>query len=208
MVEYTEYTKAPPLGRESGSKDALIPTIAQKGGGDCIDRCTTTPIWSMTERSKFRFRTLPFSIDGCSLAPLRGASGILTLHCTLQQAVVDGLGLHLCVHHHVEVGFSQKAAMRQHSKVQITHGTNSTFTYITYVHVSLSVATGILSNCGWILLVLIVLAIVSGCKMRQTWNYSRTSEQRTLWDHSLCPLFGGCPPFRGCLIFCLVSPLV
>ena len=129
-VEYTEYTKAPPLGQESGSKDALITTIAQKGG-DCIDRCTTTaamlcPIWSMTERSKFRFRTLPFSIDGCSLAPLRGASGILTLHCTLQQAVVDGLGLHLCVHHHVEVGFSQKAAMRQHSKVQITHGTNST----------------------------------------------------------------------------------
>ena len=26
-------TKAPPLGRESGSKDALIPIIAQEGGG-------------------------------------------------------------------------------------------------------------------------------------------------------------------------------
>ena len=42
-------TKAPPLGQESGLKDALIPTIARKGegggggggggGGNCIDRC-------------------------------------------------------------------------------------------------------------------------------------------------------------------------
>ena len=66
------------------------------------------------------------------------------------------------------MGGSQKAAMRQHSKVQLTHGTNSTFTHITYV--SLSVATGILNYCGLILLVLTVLVFVSGCKMRQTWN--------------------------------------
>ena len=84
---------------------------------------------------------------------------IYTLHCPLQQAVVDGLGLHLCVYHQVEVGGSQKAAMRQHSKVQSTHGTKSTFTHITYV--SLSVATGILTYCGFILLVLTVLALVS-----------------------------------------------
>ena len=31
-------------------------------------------------------------------------------------------------------------------------------------------------------------------------DYSRTSEQRTLWDHGLCPLF------RGCLIFALSVP--
>ena len=35
-VECTEYTKAPPLGRESGLKDTLITTITQEGGM-CID---------------------------------------------------------------------------------------------------------------------------------------------------------------------------
>ena len=38
-MEYTEYTNAPPLGRESGT---LIPTIIREGeGGDYIDRCIT-----------------------------------------------------------------------------------------------------------------------------------------------------------------------
>jgi len=32
-----------------------------------------------------------------------------------------------------------------------------------------------------------------------TMIYSRTSEQRTLWDRGLCPLFRVCPLFRGCL---------
>ena len=41
MVEYTEYTKAPPL--ESGSKDTVIPTITREGG-NCIDRCITIAI--------------------------------------------------------------------------------------------------------------------------------------------------------------------
>ena len=39
-------------------------------------------------------------------------------------------------------------------------------------------------------------------------NYSRTSEQRTLWDRGLCPPFRGCPLFRGCLIFALYPPPV
>ena len=39
-------------------------------------------------------------------------------------------------------------------------------------------------------------------------NYSRTSEQMTLWGCGLCPLFGGCPLFRSCLIFALYPPLV
>ena len=31
--------------------------------------------------------------------------------------------------------------------------------------------------------------------------YSKTSEERTLWDRGLCPLFGGCPLLGGCPIF-------
>ena len=31
--------------------------------------------------------------------------------------------------------------------------------------------------------------------------YSKTSEERTLWDRGLCPLFGGCPPLGGCPFF-------
>ena len=42
----------------------------------------------------------------------------------------------------------------------------------------------------------------------QTYKYSRTSEQRTLWDHGFCPLFRGCPLYKGCLIFALYPPLV
>ena len=40
-----------------------------------------------------------------------------------------------------------------------------------------------------------------------THPYSRTSKQRTLWDHSLCSLFGGCPLLGGCHIFVLYTPL-
>jgi len=32
-------------------------------------------------------------------------------------------------------------------------------------------------------------------------NYSRTSEQRTLWDRGFCPLFRGCPLLGDRLIF-------
>ena len=31
--------------------------------------------------------------------------------------------------------------------------------------------------------------------------YSRTSEERTLWEQAFCPLFGGCPYLGGSLIF-------
>ena len=31
--------------------------------------------------------------------------------------------------------------------------------------------------------------------------YSKTSEERTLWDRGLCPLFGGCPLLGGCPFF-------
>ena len=31
--------------------------------------------------------------------------------------------------------------------------------------------------------------------------YSETSEERTLWDRGLCPLFGGCPLLGGCPFF-------
>ena len=31
--------------------------------------------------------------------------------------------------------------------------------------------------------------------------YSRTSEERTLWEQAFCPLFRGCPYLRGSLIF-------
>ena len=37
--------------------------------------CSDCPIWSRTERSKFLFRTPPFSIVGHSLAPLCGTLG-------------------------------------------------------------------------------------------------------------------------------------
>jgi len=42
----------------------------------------------------------------------------------------------------------------------------------------------------------------SGCsRPMHMWYsiYSRTSEQRTLWDRCLCPLFRGCSLFRGFL---------
>ena len=32
-------------------------------------------------------------------------------------------------------------------------------------------------------------------------DYSKTSEERTLWDRGLCPLFRGCPPLGGCPFF-------
>ena len=38
------------------------------------------PIWSMTERSKFLFRTSLFSVVGCSLEVLHGAYGLLLPH--------------------------------------------------------------------------------------------------------------------------------
>ena len=34
--------------------------------------------------------------------------------------------------------------------------------------------------------------------------YSRTSEQRTLWERVFCPLFGGCPYLRGSLYFDII----
>ena len=37
-------------------------------------------------------------------------------------------------------------------------------------------------------------------KKRQI-EYSKTSEERTLWDCGLCPLFGGCPLLGGCPFF-------
>ena len=37
-------------------------------------------------------------------------------------------------------------------------------------------------------------------------SYSETSEERTLWERHFCPLFGGCPLLRGCLIFVLYPP--
>ena len=39
--------------------------------------CSDCPIWSMTERSKFLFRTSLFSLVGRSLAPLCSAYGLL-----------------------------------------------------------------------------------------------------------------------------------
>ena len=41
--------------------------------------CSDCPIWSMTERSKFLFRTWLFFVVGRSLAPLRGTYGLLLL---------------------------------------------------------------------------------------------------------------------------------
>jgi len=32
-------------------------------------------------------------------------------------------------------------------------------------------------------------------------EYSRTSEQRTLWERDFCPFFGGCPYLGGSLYF-------
>ena len=37
------------------------------------------------------------------------------------------------------------------------------------------------------------------------YEYSGTSEQRALWDRSLCPLYRGCPLFGGCQIFALYT---
>ena len=37
------------------------------------------------------------------------------------------------------------------------------------------------------------------------WIYSRTSEQRTLWEHRFCPLFGGCPYLGGSPYFGFIS---
>ena len=34
--------------------------------------------------------------------------------------------------------------------------------------------------------------------------YSRTSEQRTLWERVFCPLFGGCPYLGGLLYFDII----
>jgi len=31
----------------------------------------------------------------------------------------------------------------------------------------------------------------------EIWLYSRTSEQRTLWEWVFCPFFGGCPYLEG-----------
>ena len=39
------------------------------------------------------------------------------------------------------------------------------------------------------------------------YDYSETSEERTLWERHFCPLFGGCPLLGGCLIFTLYPPL-
>ena len=36
-------------------------------------------------------------------------------------------------------------------------------------------------------------------------TYSRTSEQRTLWEHKFCPLFGGCPYLGGSPYFGFIS---
>ena len=44
--------------------------------------CSDCPIWSMTERSKFLFRTLLFSVVGRYLAPLCSAYGLLVLLCS------------------------------------------------------------------------------------------------------------------------------
>ena len=35
--------------------------------------------------------------------------------------------------------------------------------------------------------------------------YSRTSEQRTLWEQAFCPFFRGCPYLRGLLYFDFIS---
>ena len=32
------------------------------------------------------------------------------------------------------------------------------------------------------------------------WEYSGTSEERTLWEWHFCPFFGGCPYLGGSLI--------
>ena len=32
-------------------------------------------------------------------------------------------------------------------------------------------------------------------------EYSRASEQRTLWERAVCPLFGGCPYLGGLPLF-------
>jgi len=57
-----------------------------------------------------------------------------------------------------------------------------------------------------------ILAIALSSELQPTdtvscLQYSRTSEQRTLWDRGLCPFFRGCPLFRGCPIFALYPPL-
>ena len=46
--------------------------------------CSNCPIWSMTGRSKFLFRTSLFSVVGRFFVPLRGAYELLTqyIHCT------------------------------------------------------------------------------------------------------------------------------
>ena len=36
-------------------------------------------------------------------------------------------------------------------------------------------------------------------------HYSQTSEEGTLWDRSLCPLFGGCPFLGGWSLFSVLS---
>ena len=43
---------------------------------------------------------------------------------------------------------------------------------------------------------------VSECGVAiRIFSYSKTSEERTLWDRGLCPLFRGCPPLGGCPFF-------
>ena len=36
--------------------------------------------------------------------------------------------------------------------------------------------------------------------------YSRTAEERTLWEQAFCPLFGGCPYLGGSLVFHSLLP--
>ena len=83
---------------------------------------------------------------------------IYTLHCPLQQAVVDGLGLHLCVYH---CGGEQQSEGSDEAAQQGTKYTRHKIYIHSHNIVSLSVATGILTYCGFILLVLTVLALVS-----------------------------------------------
>jgi len=45
------------------------------------------------------------------------------------------------------------------------------------------------------------LGIQRDTKILITLLYSRTSEQRTLWDRGFCPLFRGCPLLGDRLIF-------
>ena len=51
--------------------------VANTEATQVYNYCSNCPIWSMTERSKFLFRTSLFSVVGRSLAPLCGAYGLL-----------------------------------------------------------------------------------------------------------------------------------